>query len=176
MGSGVNIGYIILTVVISPLLGGVFVYYFQSRVRVREQREVAGIQAEATVSQHPLQVLQQQLQVKDAQIAQVSQTHDAFVESAMARNDATTKAILELAEQLRAQTANLKDLSTLLQSHRDDDAGRAGRIYDQIGKVNERLAGLEATVKNTLEVAKEAASEAKEAVEQAQRAVREARA
>lgn len=173
---GSTIGYLVLTVVISPLVGGVFVYYFQSRVRVREQRETAGIQAEAAISTSPLQMMQQQLQVKDAQIAQAAQTHDAFVESAMARNDATTKAILELAEQFRVQTSNLKDLGSLLQSHRDEDGSRAGRIYDQIGKVNERLAGLEASVRSTLEVAKDAVSTAKDAAETAERVAREARA
>lgn len=167
-----NTTYMVLTMIIAPLIGGGVVYFIQSRIRINELRETSGIQASAVAVNTPYQVLQQQLSAKDAQIAQAQGQHHAFVESQMERNDATTKALLALAEQLRVQTGNLKDVSVSLQEHRTESSARAGKIYEQVGKVNERLAGLEANVKNSLETAKDAAEVARDAA----KAVREAQA
>lgn len=150
--------------ILSLLVGGVLVYYLQSRIRVKETADTTGIHAQATAAQAPYTVLQQQLTAKDAQIAQAQGQHHQFVESQMARNDATTQAVLALAEQVRVQTGNLKDVSAALAEHRTESSARAGRIYEQVGKVNERLAGLEAGVKTTLELAQSAAKDASDAV------------
>lgn len=137
-----------LASVASLLIGGGLVYFIQSRIRVKEAHDIAGIQAEAVAVNTPYQVLQQQLNVKDSQIAQSQAVHHSFVESQMARNDATTKATLELAEQVRAQTENLKDMSRSLQSHREESSARTGKIYEKIGEVNERLATIEAQMRS----------------------------
>ena len=167
--------YMILSLIISPLIGGGVVYYFQSRVRIREAKETADIHGAASAAQTPYQMFQQQIAAKDAQLAMHQQQSYSFVETQMARNDATTKAVLELAEQIRVQTENLKEMSSGLEVHRGDSSARSGKIYEQIGKVNERLAGLEAGVKNTLDTATEAAKTARGAVELAERVLREAR-
>lgn len=171
-----NATYLALTLVVGPLIGGGLVYFIQSRIRVREARETAGIQAEATAAATPYQVFQQQLIAKDAQIATIQVQHHTFVETQMARNDATTQAVLALAEQVRVQTGNLKEISVVLQSHREESGTRSGRIYEKIGLVNERLAGLEAGLKNSLETAQRAAEIAKEAVEAVNKVAREASA
>lgn len=142
-----NTAYLALTLVVGPLVGGGLVYFIQSRIRLNEARETAGIQAEAAATQTPYQVLQQQIAVKDAQISQSQTQHHAFVETQMARNDAATQAMLSLAEQVRMQTDNLKDLSVGLQMHRDESSARSGKIYEKIGQVNERLATIEAHVR-----------------------------
>lgn len=169
-------GYLILTLIVAPLIAGGVVYGIQAFIRVKEARATAGIHAEASVLQTPVQVLTQQLAAKDQQLASAhAETHE-FVKSQMERNDAGTRAILELAEQLRMQTSNLKDLSTAFADHRDESSQRAGKIYEQVGKVNERLAGLEASVRNCLDTASDAAKIAKDAAEDAIKAVKEARA
>lgn len=170
-----NTTYLVLSLVIGPLIGGGLVYYIQSRIRVKEARDTAGIHAEATAVATPYAVLQQQLITKDQQLASAQGLHHAFVESTMARSDATTQAILALAEQVRVQTGNLKDLGSGLDTHRTESSARAGKIYEQIGKVNERLAGLEANVKNSLETASDAAKTAKDAAETLDRVARETR-
>lgn len=163
-----NTTYLILTMVVGPLIGGGMVYYIQSRIRIHEARETAGIQSEATAVNTPYQVLQQQLMAKDAQIAQSQAQHHNFVETQMARNDASTQAILALAEQVRVQTGNLKDISGGLQAHRDESTVRSGKIYEKIGLVNERLAGLEVGIKTSIETAQRAADKAEQAVKKAQ--------
>lgn len=135
--------YLVLTLIGGPLVGGGLVYYIQSRIRIQEARENAAIQGNATAANTPYQVLQQQLAAKDGQIAQTQQQHHAFVESQMARNDATTKAIIELAAECRAQTDTLKAVGLSLQAHREESSARAGKIYEKIGAVNERLAAIE---------------------------------
>lgn len=150
--------------IISLLVGGVLIYYLQSRIRVRETADTTGIHAQATATQAPYTVMQQQLQAKDAQLAQVQQQHYSFVEGTMKRNDATTEAVLALAEQVRVQTTNLTELRQDLTLHRSESSARAGKTYEAIGKVNERLAGLEANIKGTLDDAKSAAKDAKDAV------------
>lgn len=154
-------------IVVSSLLGGGVVYFIQSRIRVKEAQDMAGIQAEATTKQTPYTILQQQLAVKDGQFAATQAKHDAFVDSTIARQDATTKAILELAEQVRVQTGNLKDLGQGMQDHRAESSARAGKIYEQIGKVNERLAGLESGIKTSIDLAGRAAETAEKAVKAA---------
>ncbi len=153
--------YLVLTLVVGPLIGGGLVYLIQSRIRVQEARETAGIQSEATKTSAPLAVIMNQLVAKDAQIDRAQSQHHAFVETQMARNDATTQAVLALAEQVRVQTGNLKDISSSLQEHRNESGARSGRIYEKIGLVNERLAGLEAGLKNSLDTAQKAAETAK---------------
>lgn len=170
-----NTTYLVLSLVVGPLIGGGLVYYIQSRIRINETKETTAIQGAAAAAATPYQVLQQQLQSKDAQIAQAQQQHHEFVASQMARNDATTQAVLALAEQVRVQTGNLKDVSTALHEHRVESSARAGKIYEQVGKVNERLAGIESNIKSTLESAQDAAASAKEAAEVAEKAVREAK-
>lgn len=166
----------VLSFVIGPIVGGVLVFYLQSRIRVREVKDTTEIRSEATAAATPYQLLQQQLVAKDQQIAQARGEHHTFVENSMKRNDAATTAILELAGLCRAQSENLKDVGTALQAHREEASARSGKIYEQIGKVNERLAGLEANVRNSLDTASDAARHAKEAAELAEKAVREARA
>lgn len=167
---------LLLSFVVGPLIGGVLVFYLQSRIRVKETKDTTAIHGEAAAAAAPYAVLQQQLQAKDAQLAQAQGQHHAFVESQMERNDATTKAILALAEQVRVQTGNLTVLQNNLQDHRTESSARAGKTYEAIGKVNERLAALEAVAKNTLEQASDAAKTAKEAAELAEKVVKEARA
>lgn len=157
------------------LLTSGVLYWWQSRVRVREAKDLGAIQAEATAAQTPFQLLQQQLLVKDNQLAAANQEYKEFVDSAMARNDATTRAILELASLCRQQTENLKQISADVQTHRKDSSERAGKIYEKISDVNERLAGVEAGIKNSLETAQEAVKKAKEAAETAEKVVKEAR-
>lgn len=167
---------IVLSVVVGPLIGGVLVFYLQSRIRVRENKDNASIQAETQAAATPYQVLQQQLLAKDQQLmASRAETHD-FVKGQMERNDASTKAILALAEQVRVQTGNLATLQSDLTTHRAESSTRAGKTYEKIAEVNERIAGLEAGVKNSLDTAQEAAKKAKDAAELAEKAVREARA
>jgi len=156
--------YLVLTLLVGPLVGGGLVYFIQSRIRVKEVRDTAGIHAEAAANQTPYTVMQQQLLAKDAQLAQVQGQHYAFVEGTMKRNDATTEAVLALAEQVRVQTTNLTELRQDLGSHRTESSARAGKTYEAIGKVNERLAGLEANIKGVLDDAKTAAKDAKDAV------------
>jgi hypothetical protein len=142
-----NTAYLFLTLVVGPLVGGGVVCFIQSKIRVNEARETAEIRTHEAAGAAPYQVLQQQLAAKDAMIASAQSQHHAFVETQMARNDASTRALLELAEQIRVQTANLKDMSTSLQGHKDEAHARAGRLYEKIGEVNERLATIEAKVK-----------------------------
>lgn len=159
-----TISQMLLTFIVAPLVGGVLVFYLQSRIRVRETKETAAIHGEASAAQTPYTVLQQQLMAKDNQLAQVQGQHYAFVEGTMKRNDATTEAVLALAEQVRVQTENLKSLGSGLETHRSESSARAGKIYEQVGKVNERLAGLEANIRGVLDDAKTAAKDAKDAV------------
>lgn len=159
--------YMILTLIVSPLLGGGLVYYIQSRIRINESKEQASIAGAATAAQTPYQVLQQQLQAKDGQIAMTQQQHYQFVESQMARNDATTKAILELAAECRAQTDTLKAVGASLQDHREESSTRAGKIYEKIGDVNERMAAMETGVKNAIDSAGRASDTALQAVREA---------
>lgn len=160
-----TIGQIVILLAGTLLGGGGLGYYIQSRIRVREAKEMAGIQTEVTVTTAPIAVLQQQLAAKDAQLNQSQQMSHDFVESQMKRNDATTAAVLALAEQVRVQTTNLKDIGTSLQNHREESSARAGKTYEKISDVNERLAGLEAGIKNCLDTAESAAYKAKEAAE-----------
>ncbi len=139
--------YLVISVVIGPLIGGGVVFYLQSRIRVREARETSRIQSDAQTAAQPLAVIMNQLVAKDAQIDRAQNQHHAFVETQMARNDATTQAILALAEQVRVQTGNLKDLSVSLTAHREESSLRGGKVYEKIGMVNERLATIEAMVK-----------------------------
>ena len=157
--------YLVLSLIVAPLVGGGAVYYIQSRIRRNEAREMASIQTEASAASTPYQLLQNQLATKDAMLSQSQAQHHQFVESQMARNDATTQAILGLAEQVRVQTGNLQDLSSVLQTHRDEGAMRSGKIYEKIGQVNERLAGIESGIKNSIETAQDAAKTAKAAAE-----------
>lgn len=168
--------YLILTLLVGPLVGGGVVYFIQSRIRVKEAKDMAGIQGEAAATTAPLAALQQQLAAKDQQLAQArAEVHD-FVKSSMERNEASTRAILALAEQVRVQTGNLTTLQNDLGAHRSESSVRAGKTYEAIGKVNERLAGLEAGVKNCLDLATDAAKDAKEAAEMAEKAVKEVKA
>lgn len=159
----------------STLVGGGLVYLIQSRIRVRELRDTTAIQTAASAAKSPMEMMAQQIQIKDAQIAQVQQQHADFVDSQMKRNDAGTEAILNLAEQVRVQTSNLAAVVKEIQEHRAESATRAGKIYENIGKVNERLAGLEATVKSTLDTATDASKISKAAAETVERVARESR-
>lgn len=138
--------YLILTMIISPLVGGGVVYYIQSRIRINEAKEQASIQGQASVSQTPLEVLRSELASKGVALQQTQQQFFEFVESQMKRNDATTKAILEVAGECRAQTETLKFVGTSLQAHREESSARAGKIYEKIGDVNERLAAIEGRI------------------------------
>lgn len=166
----------VLSFIVGPLIGGVLVFYLQSRIRVKETKDTAAIHGDAAVAAAPYKVLQDQLAAKDQQLAQVQGQHHDFVEGQMKRNDATTQAILALAEQVRVQTGNLKDIQTGQHEQRAESSARAGKTYEKIAEVNERLAGLEAGVKNCLETAQDAAKAAKGAAELAEKAVREVRA
>lgn len=172
----VSTGYLILTLVIAPLIAGGVVYGIQAFIRVREAKATAAIHGEAAAAQTPVQVLTQQLAAKDAQLAQARAEVHEFVKGQMERNDAGTRAILALAEQVRVQTGNLTTLQSDLADHRADSSARAGKTYEAIGKVNERLAGLEANVRSCLSTAEDAAKVAKDAAELAEKAVKEVRA
>ncbi len=171
----VSTGYLILTLVVAPLIGGGVIYGIQAWIRVREAKATVGIHADAAASQTPVQVLTQQLASKDAQLAQARAEVHEFVKGQMERNDAGTRAILALAEQVRIQTGNLTTLQSDLADHRSDSSARAGKTYEAIGKVNERLAGLEANVRSCLNTAEDAAKTAKDAAELAEKVVSEAR-
>lgn len=151
----------------SLLVGGVLVFYLQSRIRIREQKETSDIRGAETAALTPMQVMERQLQAKDQQLLLAQQTMGGWVETQMARNDAQTKAILELAAQVRGQTENLKDVGAALQAHREEASARSGRVYEKIGEVNERLATIEGGIRNSLDTAQRAAEAALQAVREA---------
>jgi hypothetical protein len=118
----------ILTGIIIPLVG-LGIYYFQSRVRVNEQRDSVGIQSQAT----PLQILTQQLASKDAQLVSTQGQFFTFMQTQMARNEAQTKALDALTAECRAQT-------TALMQHTEQSAFRSKAIHERLNSMAEDLA------------------------------------
>ncbi len=159
--------YLVLTLLAGPLVGGGVVYYIQSRIRINEQREMAGIQGGATAQQAPMDMLRGELAAKGVALQQTQEQFFLFVESQMKRNDATTAAMLNMAAESRAQTEALKAVGVSLQDHREESAGRAGKMYDRIGLVNERMASIESGMKIAADTAHRAANTALEAVQKA---------
>lgn len=150
-----NTTYLMFTLIISPLIGGGVVYYIQSRIRINEAKEQVAIQGQASAAQTPLEVLRNELASKGVALQQTQQQFFQFVESQMKRNDATTKALLDVAAECRSQTDTLKAVGVSLQAHREESSARAGKIYEKISDVNERMAGMEANVKNASDAALE---------------------
>lgn len=122
---------LILTLVIGPLIGAA-VMYWNSRTRVGEAGDVASIKER----QAPIEALRLELLARKDEVTQTRQQFFQFMQSHTEKNDAQTRALLELAAECRAQTDALK-------SHMTASSERARNIFDKLTDVKEKIAQIQ---------------------------------
>ncbi len=139
--------YIIVSMVVSPIISGVIVYYIQSRIRINESKAQTTITAEMSplaALSAGIAVRDQAMAVKEAEAKQERDSHETFMQGLIAKfqeqQEKLTNVLTGIDKRCEAHFLAITDLRAELLRHSEESTKGRGLVHARLNDVQMQIA------------------------------------